>query len=482
MKKNNSGLVFLIFTVFFLFSVSSCSDDLHLAKSLYGSVNVRLQSESSSEAYAIPQPTDTDVSSYRFTLSQLEGTSLVKTSGLGSTVLKYNKLLPGFYLLTVEELHSGGNAISVIESDAIQVYAGKKAEIAITYGSSSGNATPSGNTTPSGNISPAIVLQNNGSTLSFNVSAESPFCFTDSHGVSHTVTSLAPVDISDYTNGTYTVFVTADNQTVLIKDYAEGTDYPPAYQQAGSPTISANGDASNFSTSRYLQLTEPFDPGDKPWESVTTITTGTDISNHQTIKGSSVDCQGFYVCLENRKFSLCAGNLGRQGSALTEWSFTGDWWYGTQVISTNTKYYLRARYTGTAYTLEYSTDGVNYSSYLSVTQATQSTAITSGITTNWGTISADIPVYGCTADAWDTGMQLVSNMTIHMNETYLKIDGEYYWTGAYGYTNAARLDTSGATPVLTRMTENGPVVWDAASFNDATVTISNGSITAITQP
>lgn len=423
-----------------------------------------------------------DVAFYRLILTPSEGEPLIQTVGNEGGTVTINDILPGTYTLKVQALLENTVVFASGTSNSFEVTVGENTEVAVNLSFVNAPYTLNSCRMIDGNPS---VLSNSGSTLSFNISEDTPLIITDANQTTRSIFSLAGIDVTNYEDGTYTPFITADNKVVLIRDYEEGTEFAAAYETIGSPSVADNGTARGFSESNYLMLNHVFDPKANTWEYVTKITTGENVTNHQTIKGSWRDCHGFYICIQNSEFSLCAGNLGRTGSDGGPWSFTGDSWYGAAIVTANTVYYLRVRYTGSAYTLEYSLNGVDYTNYLSITPSNQST-IYSATRANWGTISADIPVFGATAandgPSANQGMQIKTLATIHMNDTYFKVADEYYWTGEHGYTSAARMDTSNGFPVLRRMTENGPAIWDAVPLTGATVSVQNGKVISITQP
>ena len=481
MRKSLSGkAVFLLFAMVLVF-FSGCSGLLS-HRSSFGSVIVSLPSaDNARRAFGKTDYTLSDVASYVITLTPEEGEPFIQDISPDNEVVSYDEVIPGTYTITVEAFQEYGFKIAEAASEAFTVLEGETAEVSLTMQTTDNPHAPfTVNVCIMSESDPSVagLLKADNSILSFEVSEESPLIVTDGNQVTRPVTSLADIDISNYESGTYIPFITADNEIVLIRDYEEGTEFAEAYQTFGSPTETATGTFSKLNVNNYLKLDNPFEPRANTWEYVTKITTGDSdtIGEHQTIKGSYSDCHGFYICIRNGNFSFCAGNRGREYGS---WSFTGDDLYGTKAVEANTTYYIKACYNGSSYTLDWSYDGITYVNDISLTENNRASLSN---WSNWGTIDGDTPYFGCTGTKYGESRQIPTYFTLYLNDTYLKVSDEYYWTGAYGYTSAARMDTSDGMPILRRMTATGPVEWDAIPLTGASVTIDNGVISAITQP
>lgn len=466
-----------------------------------GSSSSSISSEIVSEenAYTID-----DVAFYMLTLTPEEGEPLIQTAGNESTEISFLDILTGFYTLTVQAQLGDGTIFAEGKSELFEVIENETAEVAVALklvGSEEEEEEGEEETVIIG-IHPAYTLNSckmededpaisnllDGlatSKLTFNISEESPLTVTDRNTVTRTVTALPDFDVTNYEDGDYVPFITADNEIVLIRDYAVGTDFAAAYIDNGNIVTDA-GVASGFTSGKYVALSNDFDPKANTWEYVMHFKTGTvrydDTNNdHLTIKGNETDGDGFYACIWYGKFSLCVGIEGNP------WTMTGNYFQGKHDVLSNQDYYVRIKYIGDAYTFEYSTDGGNtYTLDMALVKSSDNSSgyNASGNYTymlcdisKWNTIVPDRPRFG----AHTTG-NLPFAGEFYMNDTYIKVADEYYWTGAHGYTSAARMDTAGEKPVLMRMTENGAEVWDAIPLTGATVSVQNGKVFAITQP
>lgn len=177
-----------------------------------------------------------------------------------------------------------------------------------------------------------------------------------------------------------------------------------SYGVTGSPTVSADGLASGFSTANYL--TTPKFP--------------TGVTNLETVwkvKFSSLSTtQYFYNTAPY--YSLL---LGMNGSKFRFWlsNNTTNWDIssgatGTTTLTTNTWYYVKFTYDGSTYKLYTSTDNSTWTLEVSL-----SSAKTIGV--NYAT--------GRIGHGWTDNP--ANNTTIDLKESYIKINGQYWWSGFY---------------------------------------------------
>ena len=155
---------------------------------------------------------------------------------------------------------------------------------------------------------------------------------------------------------------------------------------------------SNFSSSNYLTLQERFNPVNKPWEFVTKFNL-TSITDGHFIGyiGSGL----FSVSVWEGKVCFCTSTV------------TNSWdiceLASESTISTSVDYWVKAEFTGSAYNLYLSTDGIEYK--LEASQ--ESTRIAT---------FPETTCIGC--GGWNS-----SNLKgfMDLSETYIKIDGEIWW-------------------------------------------------------
>lgn len=198
--------------------------------------------------------------------------------------------------------------------------------------------------------------------------------------------------------------------TKLLAPFIDGqklfTPMPASleYTLVGSPTIS-NGVLSGITGSKYVKVPEPFLPGNSPWEIVFKVTTPSSWSQ-QRFFGSSTN----YYRTVGGEFSAS----GVFGVGLTSGGSTWDiaWKNFTTACQTNTTYWIRLRFTGTQYTGELSTDGIDYN--LEFTH--DSTKIL---------YQADTSIMCIGYMGSETGKYFKG--TVDLNECYIKIDDTVFW-------------------------------------------------------
>ena len=169
----------------------------------------------------------------------------------------------------------------------------------------------------------------------------------------------------------------------------------------GNPTLDLDtGIVSGFSASNYLTMSEPFNPGNNPWEVLCKITTGSSISQQEAIFNTYTDQRGFRLGIApTPNWELLISNG-------TSWINTSTY-YGSYTVLPNTTYWLKAGYDGSNYYLEYSLDGETFTR-----DVTYSGAVIGG-----GYIHelGRLPTNG-----W--------NGSIDLSKTYININGVRWWT------------------------------------------------------
>ncbi len=183
----------------------------------------------------------------------------------------------------------------------------------------------------------------------------------------------------------------------------------------GTPTIQ-NGIASGFSTSSAIQSDLDFIPGTNPWEVNLKLTTGADITTSQAFFQTSEHAM-ISSSVNSRHFRIGASTSGTSFDLFDEG--------GTYSVLPNTTYYIRYKFTGSAYSLEYSLTGIE-GSYITDITVTNST-----------------PVYSSTTDNLRLGAtfqgQSPFSGSIDLNESYININGQTWWRWN-GYTSATNVN------------------------------------------
>lgn len=157
---------------------------------------------------------------------------------------------------------------------------------------------------------------------------------------------------------------------------------------SGRLLIDYNDVARNFTTTNYIVADKTFAPeNDDNWEINLKIKTGTDVTTSQAITGSrSTNWDPIYAYVKEGKFYFAPA----QGSA-----YIGEV-AGTYTVLANTDYWIRLKFSGTEYTLEYSLDGINYVTDITITSSTQVSSgnFALGIQSASSSITASTPWLG----------------------------------------------------------------------------------------
>ena len=197
--------------------------------------------------------------------------------------------------------------------------------------------------------------------------------------------------------------------------HAQGDYNPQNVLVIGSPTITGQGVVSGFSTANYICPTA-FKPENNPWEMLFKITAGEDVTTEQNIfsvEDITNQRAGFGMSVHNGLFSMRL----MTASSGTSWTFAGD---GTIAVQPNTTYNLKAGWDGNTYSLRVMKEGA--STYITDISYTSSS-----------------PIYRISNENEDTiGVMMRTSSTIYpflgsidLSESYMKVDGQYYWTGFY---------------------------------------------------
>lgn len=188
-------------------------------------------------------------------------------------------------------------------------------------------------------------------------------------------------------------------------------DNKPVYNNnfniVGSPYIDYDaGVVSGFTTGDYLQLSEGFSGTTAPWEIKTACMITRTASSDRVVFSSMAGTGGVFAGVTigintSNQFYLQLGLTTSSYDTITA-SFT---------VVANTKYYLKASWSGSVYTFSYSTDDVTYTT---IGTYSSSTAIYSASVTRLG-------AYGNSVD------RIFVSGSIYLSETYIKVDGVNWW-------------------------------------------------------
>lgn len=172
--------------------------------------------------------------------------------------------------------------------------------------------------------------------------------------------------------------------------------------KAGAPTITINGIASGFSASNYFQLNKPFNPKSTLWSISVKVTTGA-VNVNNYIFGN------FGNTYQNAPQAGVTSAAKWRIFLPTTNATTGINATGTYTVLANTDYWLKLYYTGTSYCLDYSLDGINFVTDITLTSAYLLRDVTEGFNIGFNQWSATSTEY------WRGSIDL-SSLIIRMND------------------------------------------------------------------
>lgn len=179
--------------------------------------------------------------------------------------------------------------------------------------------------------------------------------------------------------------------------------YNDSLNKIGSPNISSDYVISGFSGSNYYQLKNRFNPSPKTWEVVLKF----------RLNNSGYE-QGLMGYMGAGYFRLHVNSSNRIGLAVATvnnaWNIGEA--FGTTSLSTNTDYWVKAEFTGTAYNFYISTNGIDYN--LEGTINSTTSAVFPTVTTLGVVLNNDWYLRG----------------SIDLKESYAKANNEYVWKPA----------------------------------------------------
>ena len=180
------------------------------------------------------------------------------------------------------------------------------------------------------------------------------------------------------------------------------------------------GVSTGYSSNNYISL--PITPSTLSqadnWEVVTCFTTNSG-NNGCCFMGLSGTYVPDFGRVSSNKFGLAYSSTG------TSYNITGaDPLLGTYTVLPNTKYWVKQKFTGTEYTLDYSTNGIDYIRDITVINSTKIESTSDVIYCGYTSVRAE--VYN----------------EIDLSQSYIKINGDIIWRGEE-YTTVGFWDNDG---------------------------------------
>lgn len=185
--------------------------------------------------------------------------------------------------------------------------------------------------------------------------------------------------------------------------YKYGTE--PNATIVGSPTID-DGVVSGFTTGNYLTVTKS-KPTIKSFEQVLKIRTGSDTASRQTFLSQNA-YKGFgTLAVLDSKLIAYVSSDGSSNNIMN----------GTQsslTLNTNTDYWIRYTFDGSKYCIDVSTNGQDYTNYISVTSSL--------------VVYAD-GFFSFGLDTGGTPVRYPFLGSIDLSQSYININGKEWWHG-----------------------------------------------------
>lgn len=318
------------------------------------------------------------------------------------------------------------------------------------YGVSSLQLTPF-------SINQGTVLNGKNNTLTYSGSTITcaPCTITTADGRTFQDSNSVTFDVSTTANGNYFIFKDyTDGSLSLLDNFAISNRTPiQAVFRNDTVLTNNNGVLSGFSSDNWLRSPQIFNHSTYSWEVNTKVTTGNDFSAVNTIFGSTTTnyCPIACVIMTDNRFRI----YGYNSSNTSVIDATG-----TYTVSADTDYYIRVKFTGSAYTLEYSLDGVNY--------VTDITVSSSSSVRNDGNISFGIRAVG-NATTYTTPFL----GSIDFKYTNVKINNAMWWQPTLNW-----LDIS-TKPANLKIFSNNTYTINNNLVYMGNCTVSSGAVTAL---
>lgn len=190
--------------------------------------------------------------------------------------------------------------------------------------------------------------------------------------------------------------------------------YTPNGSLFGNVSFDINsGVLSNFSLSNYLKTTDTFNPGSNPWEFTIKFTTSNDVSTTQFFISDEYIGRGCVIGIQNNTLIWYASN----SQSASNWNILSGV-TGITTLLTNTSYWAKFCFTGSAYVAYLSTTGEFNGEESEEINVTSSSLI-------YGNYK---PCYGVQITGLSTDY-LPFFGTIDLNESSIKINNQIWWQG-----------------------------------------------------
>lgn len=200
------------------------------------------------------------------------------------------------------------------------------------------------------------------------------------------------------------------------------------YTVVGSPTI-ADGVASNFSNNNYVAV-PAFSPANNTWQIATKIKL-TDTTKNQVIFSNNYQPnRQMQLSVQNSKLKVYISTNGTSDNLANAE-------FGTATILADTVYWVKFEFTRNAYIVSYSLNGISWTPDI----IRNSTATLVSVSNNLFFGRNTHPSFP---------EPLTDGSIIYLNETYIKVNGEYWFNGAHFFWK------NNSTPLFTGVIKELP--------------------------
>ena len=183
------------------------------------------------------------------------------------------------------------------------------------------------------------------------------------------------------------------------------------YEVVGNPTIT-DGMVSNFSSINYITV-PAFSPSDNTWKIVTKFKL-TDTTTNQVIFSNNYQPnRQIQLSVQNSKLKVYISTNGTSSNL-------ANGVFGTYTISADTVYWVKFEFTGSAYIISYSVDGITWTTDIII----NSTATLINVSNNMFFGKNTHPSFP---------EPLTNGSIIYLNDTYIEVNGQYWFNGNSNY-------------------------------------------------
>lgn len=259
------------------------------------------------------------------------------------------------------------------------------------------------------------LMKANDKKVQFICSEEAPVTVDFLDGTQKDFSYITDLDLTSKSAGNYNVLVDKQGNSQAPNQYFTADKFANYTLEKGTgtayPTVDSEGNASGFANRNGMLLPKRFNPADKPWEMQWCFTTSKDTNTRQWLlgEGANIDYVSVMPHIEGNKVKIYLTSNG------TSWNITSAI-AGTTTLTASTKYWYKVKYDGTQYIGILSTTG----------------EFTGEETTEW-TVANTTPIYVepypmLIGNSWyNTSNNQPFLGTIHLQDCWIKIDGEYFW-------------------------------------------------------